>query len=55
LQARGSRYTELNGTNAQEYLDKAQRLFCDLGLSWDLSELEKTIKNHELNVREAAQ
>jgi len=52
LQAKGSRYKELNGTNARAYLDKARRLFCELDLSWDLGELEKAIKNHELNAGE---
>jgi tetratricopeptide (TPR) repeat protein len=55
LQAKGSRYKELNGMNAQDYLDKAQRLFCELDLSWDLSELEKAIKNHKLKVGEVVE
>ena len=35
------KYRELNGVDAQGYLDKAQRLFEDMGLQRDLDELDR--------------
>ncbi len=37
-----SRHKELNGINAQKYLEKAQTLFKEMDLQWDLEELEET-------------
>ena len=36
-----SKYQELNGISAEEYLDKAEVLFKEMELAWDLEELEK--------------
>jgi hypothetical protein len=37
----GSKYRELNGVSADEYLKKARAMFEDMDLRWDLEELEK--------------
>jgi class 3 adenylate cyclase/tetratricopeptide (TPR) repeat protein len=36
-----SRYKELNGISAKEYLEKARAMFQEMDLKWDLDELEK--------------
>ncbi len=36
-----SNYRELNGLSAQEYLDKAEKLFREMDLQWDLEQLER--------------
>jgi hypothetical protein len=36
-----SKYKELDGIKAEEYLDKARTMFEDMDLQWDLDELEK--------------
>jgi len=36
-----SKYKELNGIGAEEYLEKAQAMFQEMNLQWDLNELEK--------------
>ncbi len=36
-----SKYRELNGISAEEYLDKAGKMFQEMELEWDLHELEK--------------
>ena len=38
-----SKYKELNGITADEYLKKAQTLFEDMDLQWDLDELDKVM------------
>ncbi len=40
-----SKYKQLNGITASEYLEKAKAMFEEMDLAWDLNELEKTIKN----------
>jgi hypothetical protein len=37
-----SNYNELNGIRAEEYLERARKSFEEMGLQWDLDELEKT-------------
>ena len=39
-----SRYRELNGISAKEYLDKAEKLFREMDLQWDLEQLERAGK-----------
>jgi hypothetical protein len=34
-----SKYKELNGMTAEEYLQKARTMFEEMGLEWDLEEL----------------
>jgi len=34
-----SKYNELNGIKAREYLDKAEKLFREMDLQWDLEQL----------------
>lgn len=41
LLGKESRIEELNGISAEEYLKKAEHLFKEMGLQWDLRELEK--------------
>jgi class 3 adenylate cyclase/tetratricopeptide (TPR) repeat protein len=41
LQERHSKYRELNGITATEYLDKAEVMFRDMDLQWDLEQLEQ--------------
>lgn len=41
LSEKKSRHKELNGINAQQYLEKAQTLFKEMDLQWDLEELEE--------------
>jgi tetratricopeptide (TPR) repeat protein len=36
-----SKYKELNGINAKEYLEKARTMFKEMDLQWDLDELDK--------------
>ena len=36
-----SRYKELNGINAEGYLEKARTMFQEMDLQWDLDELDK--------------
>ena len=36
-----SKYKQLNGTTAEEYLDKAKTMFEEMDLAWDLNELDK--------------
>jgi hypothetical protein len=36
-----SRFSELNGIEAEAYLEKARRSFGEMGLQWDLDELER--------------
>jgi class 3 adenylate cyclase/tetratricopeptide (TPR) repeat protein len=36
-----SKYSELNGISAREYLDKAEMMFKDMDLGWDLEQLER--------------
>ena len=36
-----SKYKELNGITADEYLEKARTLFEEMDLQWDLDELDK--------------
>jgi tetratricopeptide (TPR) repeat protein len=36
-----SRYKELNGISAEQYLEKAKTMFQDMDLQWDLEELER--------------
>jgi hypothetical protein len=36
-----SKYKELNGITADEYLEKARTLFVEMDLQWDLDELDK--------------
>ena len=38
-----SRYKELNGITAEEYLEKARTLFEEMDLQWDLDELDKVM------------
>jgi hypothetical protein len=37
----GSKYIELNGSTADEYLKKARTMFVEMDLHWDLDELDK--------------
>ena len=36
-----SKYKDLNGFSAKEYLDKAEKLFREMDLEWDLEQLER--------------
>lgn len=36
-----SKYKELNGIRAREYLDRAEKLFREMDLQWDLEQLER--------------
>ena len=36
-----SKYSQLNGIRAKEYLDKAEALFREMDLEWDLEQLDK--------------
>ena len=36
-----SKYRELNGLGGEDYLNKARTMFQDMGLQWDLDELER--------------
>jgi tetratricopeptide (TPR) repeat protein len=36
-----SKYKELNGISAEEYLEKARKMFQEMDLQWDLDELDK--------------
>ena len=38
-----SKYKELNGIKAEEYLDKAKAMFQEMDLQWDLDELDKIV------------
>jgi hypothetical protein len=41
LLERQSKYRELNGIDAKGYLEKAEKLFREMGLEHDLNELER--------------
>ena len=41
-----SKYSELNGISAKEYLEKARKLFTEMDLRWDLDELDKIVGSH---------
>ena len=41
LLERNSKYSELNGIRAKEYLDKAEALFREMDLEWDLEQLDR--------------
>jgi class 3 adenylate cyclase/tetratricopeptide (TPR) repeat protein len=41
LLERHSKYRELNGISAREYLDKAEAMFREMDLEWDLEQLER--------------
>lgn len=43
LLERKSKYSELKGISAKEYLEKARKLFTDMDLQWDLDELDKVL------------
>ena len=36
-----SKYKDLNGITAEEYLEKARTMFVEMDLQWDLDELDK--------------
>ena len=38
-----SKYKELNGITAEDYLEKARTLFEEMDLQWDLDELDKVM------------
>ena len=38
-----SKYKELNGISAEEYLGKARTMFEEMDLQWDLDELDKIV------------
>ena len=38
-----SKYKELNGIKAEEYLEKARTMFQEMDLQWDLDELDKIV------------
>jgi tetratricopeptide (TPR) repeat protein len=42
-----SKYRELNGITAEEYLDKARTMFVEMKLQWDLDELDKLMAARE--------
>jgi len=42
-----SRFKELNGISAREYLDKAEKLFRKMDLQWDLEQLEQIRMGHK--------
>ena len=39
--AEKSKYKELNGISAEDYLEKARAMFLEMDLQWDLDELDK--------------
>jgi tetratricopeptide (TPR) repeat protein len=39
----GSKFKELNGITAEQYLEKARTLFEEMDLQWDLDELDKIV------------
>ena len=41
FQEERSKYKELNGISAKEYLEKARSMFQEMDLQWDLDELDK--------------
>jgi len=41
----GSKQKKLNGIGVEEYLNKARNIFEDLGLQWDLEQLERFTSN----------
>jgi hypothetical protein len=50
LLEKSSRPHELNGVEAEAYLEKARKLFREMGLQWDLDELERvTSYNHSFS------
>jgi hypothetical protein len=42
-----SKYKELNGISASEYLNKAETLFREMDLQWDLEQLEQIRMGHK--------
>ena len=38
-----SKYNELNGIHAKEYLEKARTMFQEMDLQWDLDELDRIV------------
>jgi class 3 adenylate cyclase len=46
LQEPHSKYKEFNGISAPEYLDKAETLFREMDLQWDLEQLEQIRAGH---------
>lgn len=38
-----SKYRELNGISAEEYLGKARAMFAEMDIQWDLDELDKIV------------
>jgi hypothetical protein len=38
-----SKYKELNGVSAEEYLEKARKMFEEMDLQWDLDELDRGV------------
>ena len=46
LQKSQSKIKELNGINASEYLNKAETLFREMDLQWDLEQLEQIRASH---------
>ena len=38
-----SKYKDLNGIKAEEFLEKARTMFQEMDLQWDLDELDKII------------
>ncbi len=45
LLEKSSRYHQLNGLSPEQYLEKAKKLFRDMGLQWNLNEMEKMTFN----------
>ena len=41
-----SKYKELNGITAEEYLEKARTMFVEMDLQWDLDELDKIVASN---------
>ena len=46
LQEPNSNYRELNGISAKDNLDKAEKLFREMDLQWDLEQLERVGMHH---------
>jgi hypothetical protein len=43
-----SKYKELNGISAKEYLEKAREMFQEMDLQWDLDELDKIVSESKI-------
>jgi hypothetical protein len=41
-----SKYKELNGISAEEYLEKARTMFEEMDLQWDLNELDRVLASN---------